>query len=130
MGVEIVSGRGESKRQGRNRGVKQSRFREFNPSFSGGVSDEISIVLESTFAAEEAVGSGSDGGHLREEREEGRGRDAVGMTVERDEERAETVVGLRDEGGGFSEMSGLLVGEERGIYPIVPVFRNRFESDQ
>uniref|UniRef100_A0A9I9DFJ0 Uncharacterized protein n=1 Tax=Cucumis melo TaxID=3656 RepID=A0A9I9DFJ0_CUCME len=122
MGVEIVSGRSESKRQGRNRRVKQSRFREFSPSFSGGVSDEISVVFENAFAAEEAMGSGSDGGHLREEGEEGRGRDAMGITVERDEERAETVVGLRDEGGGFIEMSGLLMGEERGIYPIVPVF--------
>lgn len=129
VGVEVVSGGSKSEGKGSGRGVEQSGFRKFCPLFCGGISYEISVFLENAFAAEEAVGSGSDGGGFREEEGGGGGRDAVGVVVERDEEGAETVVGLRDEAGGFSEMSGLLVGEEGGIDPIVPVFGDGFESD-
>lgn len=130
VGVEVVSGGSKSEGKGSGRAVEESGFREFCPLLGGGISDEISVFLESAFAAEEAVGSGSDGGGFREEEEGSGGREAVRVVVERDEEGAETVVGLRDEAGGFSEVSCLLVGKEGGTDPIVPVFGDGFESDQ
>lgn len=128
VGFKVESGGSESKGNGRDISMKQRGLGELSPFHSSGVAYEIDAVLESALAAEEAVGSGSDGSGFREE---GKGRewDAMGVRVERDEE-AVLAVGLGEEAGDFVEVNGLLVGEEGRRDPLVPVFRDGFESAQ
>lgn len=76
MRMKVISGGSKRKSSDRSRAMKQSGFREFSPFLSGGIANEVAVFFESAFAAEDAVGSGSNGGRFREE-EEGRGCDAV-----------------------------------------------------